>query len=105
MGCFSFSTANCHGMQFRLLTEMTLQEDVESRARRRASLDACPVHRTGRCSFARHGTCVRRTACGEAHASPWLGPLADSRTGRGDNIRMVPVRSAHCVPVPDRRRA
>ena len=33
------------------------------------------MHGTGRCSFARHGTHVRRTACGEAHVARWHCPV------------------------------
>ena len=61
-------------MQFRLLTDMTLEKYVQSRAWRRASLETCPVHGTGRCTFARHGTYIRKTACGEAHVARWYCP-------------------------------
>ena len=61
-------------MQSRLLNGMTLRECVDSRAWRRASPEACPVHGKGRCSFARHGTYVRKTPCGEAHGSALVLP-------------------------------
>lgn len=56
-------------MQFCLLTDMTLDEYLESRTWRPASLEACPVQVKGRCTFARHGTYVRKKLHGEAHVA------------------------------------
>ena len=48
-------------MQIRFLTDLTEKAYVETRAWRLATLEACPRHGEGRCSFARHGTYVRMT--------------------------------------------
>ena len=46
-------------MQLRLATSFTSKEYVTHQAWRDATLERCPLHPTGGCSFARHGTYER----------------------------------------------
>ena len=58
-------------MQLRFVAGLTEAEYVSSQAWERASLGACPLHGEQCASFARHGTCVGKTAHGEARIARW----------------------------------
>ena len=51
-------------MQLRYKTDFTSEEYVSQQAWRDASLEACPAHPGGGCSFARHGTYERLRPAG-----------------------------------------
>ena len=70
-------------MQLRFQTGLTGEHYVSAEGWRAARLDRCPNHPGGGCSFARHGTCVRKTPvgtqvarwyCRESHTSFSLLP-------------------------------
>ena len=57
-------------MQLRYETGLTGEQYVSAEAWRAASLDRCPNHPHGGCSFARHGTYARKTPRG-AQVARW----------------------------------
>lgn len=64
-------------VQLRFETALTSDEYVSREAWREASLNRCPLHPQGNCSFARHGTYRRKTPAGTRIAR-WYCP--QSRT-------------------------
>jgi hypothetical protein len=48
-------------MQLRFATTLSVQQYVRQQAWKDARLDNCPLHSTGGCGFARHGTYPRQT--------------------------------------------
>ena len=51
-------------MQLRFATGLTSEEYVNQQAWRQATLERCPLHPHGSCSFTRHGTYERRSPPG-----------------------------------------
>jgi hypothetical protein len=60
-------------MQIRFATELSADEYVRQRAWENARLDNCPLHSTGGCGFAGHGTYPRQTPKGTKIAR-WYCP-------------------------------
>lgn len=62
-------------MQLRFKTNLTGKQYVSRQAWRNASLERCPIHTHGRCTFARHGTYARVNPPG-AQIPRWYCPKA-----------------------------
>lgn len=60
-------------MQLRFKTRLTSEEYVSQQAWRDATLERCPLHPQGGCSFARHGTYERVSPPG-THIPRWYCP-------------------------------
>ena len=98
-----------HGrLQLRYKTGLTGEEYVGTEAWRDATLERCPNHPHGGCSFARHGTYARKTPCGtkiprwycrESHTTFSLLPdcLAARFPGELDELEAV---VAHAEQAP-----
>ena len=100
-------------MQLRYETGLTGEEYVRAEAWHAASLERCPNHPHGGCSFARHGTYARKTPrgtriarwyCPESHTTFSLLPdcLAARLPGTVDELEAV---VAHAEQAPSRSAA
>jgi transposase-like protein len=89
-------------VQLRFKTSLTSKEYVSRKAWRAATLERCPIHTHGKCSFSRHGTYVRvnppstqipRWYCPQAHRTFSLLPdyLAARLSGSLREVESVVV--------------
>lgn len=60
-------------MQLRFATDLSAEQYVRQKAWRDAGIDACPLHPSGGCRFARHGTYARKVPEGTKIAR-WYCP-------------------------------
>ena len=99
-------------MQLRLATELTGEQYVNRQAWQEATLERCPLHPQGGCSFARHGTYERvnppgtriaRWYCPEGHCTFSLLPdcLACRLSGTLVEVEAV-VAEAEQAPSQER---
>jgi hypothetical protein len=89
-------------VQLRFKTNLTSREYVNQKAWRDATLERCPIHTHGKCSFSRHGTYERveppgtrisRWCCPQAHRTFSLLPdcLAARLSGSLHEVEAVVV--------------
>ena len=87
------------GLQIRYDIKLSAEEYVRTKAWRDASLDACPNHPNGGCSFAGHGTYGRKTPAGarlprwhclESHTTLLADCLAARTLGTLDAVEAAP---------------
>lgn len=67
-------------MQLRFKTELTFEQYATGQGWERATLPTCPFHLEGGCSFAGHGTYMRKVPC-VAYVARWYCPQARATIG------------------------